>query len=188
MTPYTVHTEESAPEGSKPVINQVKLTLGFLPNLMATLSESPASVAAYATMMGIYEKSEFTPTEKEVVLMTNNRLNGCYYCMAAHSTVSKMKGIADSDIETLRNGTSFDDPKLEALRVFTEQVFHTRGNVSDADVDAFLAAGYTKGNVFEVVLGTSLKVLSNYSHKFTKAPVDKAFEAMAWSPDQVVGV
>ncbi len=186
MLEYTVHTEESAPEGSKLVLKQVKAGMGFVPNLMATLSESPASVAAYSTLMSIFEKSDFTPTEKQVVLMTNNRLNGCYYCMAAHSTVSKMQGVSDSDIETLRNGTSFGDPKLEAIRVFTEQVFHTRGNVSDVDVDAFIGAGYTKGNVLEVVLGTGLKVLSNYSHKFTKAPVDKAFEPMAWSPDQVV--
>ena len=186
MTTFTLHTEETAPEGSQPTIKQAKAAFGMLPNLMATFAESPATIEGYLTLMGIFGKSDFSPTEQQVVLMTNNRLNECHYCMAAHTGIAKQSGVPDDVIEAVRSGRPIQDAKLDALRVFTEQVFHTRGNVSDVDVDAFIGAGYTKGNVLEVVLGTGLKVLSNYSHKFTKAPVDKAFEPMAWSPDQVV--
>lgn len=184
MPQFTVHTEESAPAGSKPIIGQVKATFGMLPNLMATLAESPAAIEGYSTLMGIYEKSDLTPTEKQIILMTNNRLNGCTYCMAAHSAVSKSQGVPDDVIAALRSGSPLDDAKLETLRSFTEAMFGTRGNVSDADVDAFLSAGYTKANLLEVVLGTALKVLSNYSNKFTHAPVDRAFQGFAWSAEE----
>ncbi len=187
MAEFTIHTEESAPEGSKPVIEQVKGAFGMLPNLMATFAESPAAIEGYLTLMGIFSsKTDFSPTEQQVVLMTNNRLNGCTYCMAAHTGIAKSSGVPDDVIESLRSGTAIEDPKLDALRVFTEQVFHTRGNVSDADVDAFLAAGYTKGNVLEVVVGTALKVMSNYTNHIAGTPVDKPFSAFAWSPDQAV--
>ncbi|MEM9252484.1 MAG: carboxymuconolactone decarboxylase family protein [Planctomycetota bacterium] len=188
MPPFTVHTEASAPAGSKPIIGQVEARFGRLPNLMATLAESPAAIEAYFTLMGIYEKSDLAPTEKQVVLMTNNRLNNCTYCMAAHSAVSKSQGVSDDVIAALRSGATLEDAKLEALRTFTERVFETRGDVSESDIDAFLSAGYTKANILEVVLGTALKVLSNYSNKFTQTPVDGPFQPFAWSPQQAAGV
>ena len=187
MPQFIVHTEESAPAGSKPIMGQVKATFGMLPNLMATLAESPAVIEGYSTLMGIYEKSDLTATEKQIILMTNNRLNGCTYCMAAHSATSKSQGVPDDVIAALRSGSPLDDTKLETLRSFTEAMFVTRGNVSDADVDAFLSAGYTKANLLEVVLGTALKVLSNYSNKFTRAPVDRAFQGFAWSAEEGAG-
>ena len=186
MPDYTLHTEETAPEASKPTMKKAKAAFGMLPNLMATMAESPASIEAYFTLMGIYEKSGFTPAEKQVVLMTNNRLNGCTYCMAAHSAISKSQGVPNEVVAELRAGSSLTDPKLDALRRFSEAVFVGRGVVDDEDLGAFLSAGYTKANVLEVVVGTALKVLSNYSQKFTKAPVDSPFRAFAWSPDDVV--
>lgn len=117
--------------------------------------------------------------------MTNNRLNGCTYCMAAHSTIAKMQKVPADVIETLRNGTSFTDPKLEALRVFSAQVNENRGVVSDADIAAFIVAGYSKANVLEVIVGKGLKVLSNYSNHIINTPIDDAFQSDKWSADMV---
>lgn len=181
MTNFTIHTKDTAPQGSKELLAGVEQAYGFIPNLMATLSESPAAVEAYATLAGIFDKSDFTAAERQVVLMTNNRLNGCTYCMAAHSTISKMQGVPADVISTLRAGTSFEDEKLEALRTFTVKIVENRGFVSDADIQAFTAAGYSKGNVLEVILGTSLKVISNYTNHVANTPVDEAFQANKWS-------
>lgn len=183
MTNFILHTEETAPEGSKALLQGAKKAYGFVPNLMAGLAESPAAVDAYITLSGIFDKSDFTPAERQVVLMTNNRLNGCTYCMAAHSTISKMQKVPADVIETLRQGTSFTDPKLEALRVFSAKVNENRGVLSDADIAAFIVAGYSQANVLEVILGTGLKVLSNYSNHVIETPVDDAFQSNKWSAD-----
>lgn len=116
--------------------------------------------------------------------MTNNRLNGCAYCMAAHTTISKMQRLPNDVIEALRKGESIADEKLEALRVFAAKVNTARGFVAPADVEAFLAAGYTKANLLEVILGTSLKVLSNYTNHVANTPLDAAFQDNAWTPEQ----
>jgi len=184
MPQFSVHTEETAPAPSKPVIKKAKEAFGMLPNLMATLAESPTAIDAYFTLMGIFDKGSFTPTERQVVLMTNNRLNGCTYCMAAHSAVSKSQGVPDDVVSALRSGSDIPDPRLSALRSFTEAVFHGRGKVSDDALTSFLDAGYTKANVLEVVVGIALKVLSNYSNHFTHAPVDKPFQPFSWSLDE----
>ena len=52
--------------------------------------------------------------------------------------------------------------------------------MGDEAVDRFLAAGYTRGNVFDVILGISLKRLSNYSNHIARTPLDPAFQAQAW--------
>lgn len=185
MTEFTLHTQETAPEGSKETLANVEKSYGFLPNLMATFAESPAAVEAYAAISGIFEKSDFTATEKQIVLMTNNRLNGCDYCMAAHTTIAQMQGVPADVIEALRDGSPVEDSKLEALLTFAAQVNEQRGVIDPADIDAFLAAGYTKANVLEVIVGTAMKVLSNYTNHVAETPVDDAFQANAWAAKQL---
>jgi len=181
MTDFTVHTKETAPEGSKPILDGVQQAYGFIPNLMGVFAESPAAVEGYAAFAGILDKSDLSPTEIQVILMTNNRLNECTYCMAAHSTISEMQNVPADVIEALRTGTAIADQKLEALRVFAASVNKNRGNLEPAEIEAFLAAGYTKGNILEVIMGTALKVMSNYTNHIAQTPVDDTFQANSWT-------
>lgn len=181
MTELAVHTQETVPEGSREMLAGVQKAYGFVPNLMAVFAESPTAMEAYMTLSGIFEKSELTSAEQQIVLMTNNRLNGCTYCMAARTTIAKMQNVPQDVIDSLRNGTPIADPKLEALRVFAVKVNQNRGFVDQADLDAFLSAGYTKANILEVIVGTAQKTISNYTNHIAKTPVDNAFLANAWS-------
>lgn len=188
MTTFTTHTIESASEASQSILKAAKKKLGFIPNLMATMAESPVMVESYLTMMRLFDKSELSATERQIILMTNNRLNGCAYCMAAHTAVSKKSRIDDSVIEALRNGSRINEPKLEALRTFAVIIHETHGRPTEEQVEAFLAAGYTKQTILEVIVGTSLKVLSNYTTPIVTPKLDDAFAPMAWSQDIVVRV
>ena len=183
MVNYSQHTVETAPEGAKPILQAIKGKMGFVPNLMATMAEAPVLVESYMTMMGIFEKTDLTPTEREIILMTNNRLNGCTYCMAAHTAVSKVAGVDEGVIEALRSGTSIADPKLEALRTFAVTINENRGWATEEQVDALINAGYTKQTGLDVIAGTALKVLSNYTTHIVHPPLDKAFQPMAWDPE-----
>jgi len=186
MLGYQPHTIASAPDASKPVLQTVHSKLGFVPNLMANMAESPVLVESYLTMMGLFDKTSLNPTEREIVLMTNNRLNGCAYCMAAHSTVAKMSGVDDSIIKALRSGSPINDTKLEALRAFTVIIHETRGRPTQEQVEAFLAAGYMKETVLEVIVGTALKVLSNYTTPIVEPDLDAPFAPMSWTADMAV--
>ena len=185
MTNYVTHTPETAPAAAKPVLEAVKKKMGFIPNLMATMAESPVLVESYLTLMGLFDQTNLSETERQIILMTNNRLNGCTYCMAAHTAVSKLSGVDDHVIDALRAGSSITDPKLEALRQFAEIIHQTHGHPSEQQVDDFLAAGYTKETILEVIVGTSLKVLSNYTTPITAPPLDKAFAPVAWNSGMV---
>lgn len=186
MTDFTTYKIDTAPEASKPFLEGAKKAFGFEANLLGNMAEAPSLLEGYLTLAGIFDKSDLSETERQIILMTNNRLNGCTYCMAAHTTISQMHKVASNVIEALRNGTAIADPKLEALRTFAAVINVKRGWADEADVEAFFAAGYSRQNVLEVILGTSLKVMSNYTNHITQTVVDGAFAPNVWASDQAV--
>ena len=111
---------------------------------------------------------------------TINVEHGCHYCVPAHTGIAKMMGIDDAITEALRNETPLPTPRLEALRTFTLAMVRSRGNVTDAETQAFLAAGYTKQQILEVVLGVAQKVMSNYTNHLAQTPVDEVMQKFAW--------
>lgn len=183
MTSFATHTLETAPEGAKPFLNAAKSAYGFVPNLLGTMAEAPALLEGYMTLAGIFDKTDLSETDRQIILMTNNRLNGCQYCMAAHTSISQGAGVPADVIKSLRTNTPIADPKLEALRTFAAVINETRGWPEPSDVDPFLAAGYTRQNVLEVILGTALKVMSNYTNHVAATELDAAFAPNAWSAD-----
>jgi AhpD family alkylhydroperoxidase len=182
MTPLPLHTVDTAPLASKPLLTTAARTYGFLPNLLATMATSPALLEGYMTLAGIFEKTDLTATERQVILMTSNRLNGCVYCMAAHTALSLGARVPSDVITALRSGLPIGDRKLEALRQFTIKVVESRGWPSDDDVKGLLAEGYTQQTVLDIILGTSLKVMSNYTNHIAQTPVDAVFQPHAWAP------
>ena len=183
MTNFVTHTIDTAPEGAIPFLEAAKGAYGFVPNLLSTMAEAPAILEGYMTLAGIFDKTDLSETERQIILMTNNRLNGCEYCMAAHTSISQGAGVDTDVIEALRNDTPIADSKLEALRKFAEVINKTRGWPETEEIQAFLDAGYTLQAVLEVILGTALKIMSNYTNHVAETQVDPAFVPNAWSSD-----
>lgn len=178
---YTVHTAETAPEAAKEILTGAQKSFGFLPNLLGVMAEAPALVNAYITLNRIFQETSFSPTERQIVMLTASYENGCDYCVAAHSTMAGTQKVPQNVVQAIRDGVPIADAKLEALRRFTAILVNTRGWPADADVDVFLKAGYGKKQILEVILGIGAKTLSNYTNHVTHTPLDRAFAAAAWS-------
>ncbi len=179
MSLFTQHTDMTAPKGAADVLAKTKERYGFIPNLAAFLAESPLVLDATLNLVGAFDKTTLTPQEQQLVLLTVSALNGCNYCRTAHTALGRM---AKMDGATLKAIIAFDplpDRKLSALRDFTRKVVEERGWVKEDEVRAFLAAGYTKAQVFEVVMGVAMKTLTNYSNHLAGAVPNPEFVAMA---------
>ena len=185
MTNFIVHTTETAPEQSVALLEGAKKAFGFIPNLMGTMAESPATANGYLTLSQIFDQTSFSPTQRQIILLAASRYNECHYCMAAHSMIAQMQKVPPSVVEAIRNDRPITDPKLEALRHFTTLVVDKRGWISDEEIEAFVDAGYTRQQILEVILGVSFKTLSNYANHIADTPVDAAFAAKTWTPAAV---
>ena len=181
MSKFTAYTIETAPAASKATLEAVNKGFGFVPNLQAHMAESPELLAAYSTLWDLFSKTTLSTTEQQIVYLTTIFENECHYCMAGHTKLSAMQKIDDAVVQAIRAGNPIADTKLEALHVFTTTVVRERGFASDAAIDAFLAAGYTRRNLLEVVLGVGTKVLSNYTNHLVHTPLDPFMAGAEWS-------
>lgn len=177
-----VLTPETAPSNTRDILTDVKKKYGFQPNLYGVFAHSPAPLKGYLGLAEAFDASSLSALERNVVLLATARTNDCYYCVAVHSTVGDMQKHPADVIEAIRNDTAIADPKLEALRRFTQSVVQSRGHLEDAQVKAFLDAGYQPHQALEVLVGVSLKTLSNYTNHLANPPLDAAFAPREWSP------
>lgn len=178
---FTIHTVETAPDDSKESLAHARETFGFIPNLEGIFAEAPALLQGSMTLWDLFETTSFSSIEQQVIYLTANYENSCNYCMAAHSGLAKTVGMSQENIEALRNGTPMPDAKLQALRQFTQQMVQTRGWIEDSEIEAFMAAGYNKQQVLEVILGIAIKVMHNYTNHIAKTPLDRQFKPNVWS-------
>lgn len=180
MTEFTIHSQKTAPTASQPMLDNLQKTIGFVPALYGVLAEAPKALEAYGVLATLFKQTSLTTAEQHVVWLTINYENNCDYCVPAHTGLAKIDRVADDVIEALRNGTAIADHRLEVLRSFTRQLVQRRGWVEDDEVELFLAAGYTRQNILEVIVGMSHKVISNYTNHIARTPVDPAFKKFTW--------
>lgn len=178
---YKIHDPDTAPAAAKEILAGAQKAFGFVPNLLGVMSEAPALAKAYTTLARIFEETSFSATERQLVLLTASYENGCEYCIAAHSTIAGMQKVPAAVIGAIRDGKPIPDAKLDALRRFTATMVKSRGWPTEADTSAFLAAGYARQQILEVVLGIGFKTLSNYTNHVAETPLDAAFAKAVWS-------
>ena len=183
MTQFTAHTAETAPAASRPLLEGLGRSLGFVPNLFGVFAESPAALRGGLAIYEAFMSSSLSPVEQQIVMLAVSEANDCEYCVAAHSTLAKRFVKVDpAVVDAVRRRASLADARLDALAVFARKVVEQRGWLSGAEVDAFLAAGYTRAQVMEVLLGVGMKTFNNYVDHIAHTPLNDQFKAEAWQP------
>lgn len=178
---FELHTPQSAPDAAKDRLQAVGDSMGgFMPNLYRQMANAPAVLDAYLDLTDILRRTSFTPAEQQLILLTASVRNGCTYCVPAHSSGARMAKLDKDAITAIRDETPIADERLETLRCFTEEVLETRGKVSAATKERFLAAGFTKEQSIEVLIGISMKALSNSFARMLDTPVDDVLSKLAW--------
>ncbi len=178
---WTIYTIETAPEESKASLIQAQETFGFLPNVEAVSAVAPTLLKAGMTLWELFSKTSFSPIEQQIIYLTANFEHNCHYCMAVHTALAGAVEMAVEDIEALRDGRPLQDPKLQALRHFTQRMVTTRGWVTKDEISAFMTHGYTEQHVLEIILGIAMKVIHNYTNHIAETPLDQVFQPHNWS-------
>jgi uncharacterized peroxidase-related enzyme len=184
---YQVHSGETAPEGSKQTVDKFITAWGFLPNLGGVLAESPAALELlWQGYSALSAKATLSAIEQNVVAIAVSREGRCNYCVAAHSTLAAGAGIDSDTLEAVRSGRAVQDHKLEALRATAQRLAQGHGWLTAAEQARFLAAGYSKGQLLEVIGWASLKTLTNYVNHVAQTPVDAQWQSQRWDQTEPV--
>jgi uncharacterized peroxidase-related enzyme len=168
-TPSSIQT---SPAQSQPLLAAVQKQLGLVPNLFRVVGNSPAALEGYLGLNAALSKGALDGRTRERIALTVAALNGCSYCLSAHTYLGKNVAQLDEvELAANRNGAS-GDAKADAALRFAARVVEERGHVSDADLGAVKAAGYGDAEVVEIVLHVALNTLTNYVNEVAKTVID----------------
>lgn len=181
MTTYRIHTIESAPEKSKPSLQGLKQAFGLIPNLAATMADSPPLINSFVAAFGNFHGGSLTGAQRQVILLTNAVTNECAWAVAFHSTLALKEGVSADDVTAIRDQRLPGDAKHAAVSALARALNLKRGHLDAADVNAFLAAGFSQDQVLEVITGVAISVLANYAGNVANPPLEAPFQPQAWS-------
>ena len=157
-TVFIVPTREEVSEANQAIFDQLNKGIGFVPNLYAYYAKSPSALGDYLALQN--RNTSLSNKEKEIVNLVTSQINGCRYCQSAPPALGKMNGFTDEQILELRGGSASFNTKFDALAKFTATVVTNRGKASDAEKNAFIAAGYTEESLIDVVVLVGDKIIS----------------------------
>jgi AhpD family alkylhydroperoxidase len=179
--PYIAHTPESAPALAADGLRQLHAAVGLIPNLAATMAESPALLNGFLALRGLYAQTGFTGGEVQVLSLAAAFENDCAWCMAFHTAMALKEGVDRADVDALRRGEAPADPRLAALSAFARSMVRNRGRVDAPAQQAFLAAGYTRRQALDVVMGMAFSLTANYAAHLTQPALDEFLQPHAWA-------
>ena len=181
VAPFKRFDEHTAPEASKPHLLAAKAAFGLIPSVEQVMAQAPTLLGTYMAGWDLFGQSSLSAQEQQIVYFAVNFENNCDYCTAWHTILAEQVDLSAEDVEALRNGGALSDPKHEALRIFAQDLTRTKGNIAPAAMKAFFDAGFSEQHALEVVLGTAVKLMSNYTNAISQTPLDEAAQHKAWT-------
>ncbi|MGA2419730.1 MAG: carboxymuconolactone decarboxylase family protein [Candidatus Acidiferrum sp.] len=162
---------EAAPGKSKQLLEAVQAKLKITPNMTRVMANSPAVLEAYLSFSGALSSGTLGAKLGEQIALEVGEQNSCEYCVSAHTAIGKMTGLSDAEIAAARDARS-DSAKNGAALQFARAIVAKKGNASDGDVQAVRAAGFTDGEIAEIIAHVALNIFTNYFNTTAGVEVD----------------
>ena len=157
---HPINPENANPKALE-IVAAVKKALGIVPNMVATMAQSPAVASAYVGFSHALAQGSLSAKSRERLALVVAEENGCEYCLAAHTFLGGKAGLSEREILDNRRGSS-DEPKVAAALAFARKLVQKRGQVNDADVAALREHGFTEGEIAEIIANVVLNIFTNY--------------------------
>jgi uncharacterized peroxidase-related enzyme len=156
---------------TKEQLDAVKRKMGRVPNLHATLANSPAALNAYLCMKDALSHTTLDNRLRELVAIAVSSANDSEYCVSSHVDFARRLQVPDAELEAALDARS-EDPKTRAALRFATLLVRQHGLVSDAEVASVKAAGFGNAAVLELVAAVALNVFTNYANHVAGTAVD----------------
>ena len=180
MQEYEIHTIETAPEKSKPLLELFIRAVGFVPNLAGAVANSPVLANSLLGLFKNVHGGSFTEAEMQVLLLTNAVTNSSSWPVAFHTTLGLKEGLDPADVQAIREGKLPKQKRYAALSGLAKKLIENRGQLNDDDVTAFLQAGFEREHLLEVIAVVAASTITNYAGKITNPPLEDLIKENAW--------
>ncbi|MGG1949448.1 carboxymuconolactone decarboxylase family protein [Trinickia sp. NRRL B-1857] len=180
MSTYPLHTIESAPEQSRPVLRKLQQAFGLIPNIAATMAGSPVLINGFIGLFECVHAGSLTEAQIQTLLLTNAVTNASEWPVAFHTALALKEGVQRADVDAIRRGALPDDAGLAALSALARTLIEKRGRVAELDRKRFLEAGFSSEQILEVIAVVAASTITNYASNVTHPPLEAQFEEAVW--------
>lgn len=150
-----------------------KIAGGSLPNLYAAVGYvAPATLAAVLNAEGVLASGTLSKQDVETIKLLVSEQTGCDYCIAAHMMLGRMTGLPSEALKQIRAGQATGDAKRDALVRFVLNLQTTSGTITENELSAVRAAGYTDTQLAEISLAIAMIVFTNTFNRINDTVVD----------------
>ena len=156
---------------AKELLDAVQAKLSITPNMTRVMANSAAVLEAYLSFSGALAGGLLNAKLREQIALEVGEQNSCQYCVSAHTAIGRMTGLSDSEIEAAREAKS-NAAKPAAALAFARQIVAKQGRATQADVDAVRNAGFTDGEIAEIIANVALNIFTNYFNNTADVEVD----------------
>jgi uncharacterized peroxidase-related enzyme len=171
MSRLAIPALDDVPDASKPILQAVHQQLGVVPNMFRVIAASPAALQGFTANNAALSRTLDVKTRERIALAVA-QVNGCDYCLSAHSYLGlNLAKITPEEIALNRTGRS-GDAKADAAVRFAVDIVRTRGQVSNADIDALRNAGFTGGQIVDIIAVTAENIFTNLLNVIAQTDID----------------
>ncbi|WP_439579355.1 carboxymuconolactone decarboxylase family protein [Elioraea sp.] len=156
---------------AKALLDAVQAQLGATPNFIRVLANSVPALKGFLGLYGGAGDGALDARMRERIALAVAEENACQYCVSAHAAIGRKVGLDTAEIDAARAGTS-SDAKAAAAVAFARALAAHDGEVTAAEVEAVRAAGYSDGEIVEIIVNVGLNVLTNILGKATQVDID----------------
>lgn len=156
---------------AKELLDGVQAQMKMVPNLMRALANSPAALEAYLAFNEKLSHGSLPAKLRELIAVVVADVNSCQYCLSAHTAIAKMVGHKEEQILASRD-LHFGDARIDAALRFAHDVAAHRGHVDTGAVEAVRQAGYSDGEIAEIITHVGLNAFTNYFNNAVKTEID----------------
>lgn len=171
MSRLDIVTPAKASGPTRALYDAIKNAIGVVPAIYQGLGNSPTALEGALHTDGLLKKGTLSGTEIEAVKLAVSEKYGCNYCLAAHTLLGKKAGLSEADTLAIRRG-DVQHPRLAALVKFVNDTLHPEARVSDSELAAIRNAGYSDGQIAEIVQTIAQTVFTNLFNRVHQTELD----------------
>ncbi|MFO1074177.1 MAG: peroxidase-related enzyme [Geminicoccaceae bacterium] len=171
MSRLTMPARDDVPEAAKPILDAVQGQLGVVPNMFRLLARSPAALQGFVANNGALARVLDVRTRERIALAVA-QVNGCDYCLSAHSYLGLNLAKLDAEEIALNRQGRSGDAKADAAVRLAVKLVRERGQVAEADIAAVRAAGLDDGQIVEIVAVTAENIFTNLLNLVAATEID----------------
>jgi AhpD family alkylhydroperoxidase len=180
MSSHPVHSIESAPAQSKPVLQRLQRAFGLIPNIAAAMAASPVLINGFIGLFERVHASSLTEPQIQTLLLTNAVANACEWAVAFHTALALQQGVHPADVDAIRHRGLPSDVGLASLSTLARTLIEKRGRLAESDQRRFFEAGFSSEQMLEVIAVIAASTITNYTGSVTQPTLEAPFDEFVW--------